>query len=139
MLKYNQGTQTLRKKGIRLGTKRKKKKKKQTRKSKLATKWCCCSVKQDHRINKLRGGSNHSDDAAKFVAVTSFLLGVVPRVLASLDMASIVITGRLSRCRWDAGVDCVRPWCGPFIVPPRAAAGVDEPDRKPFLPPRPNA
>src|ERR1700677_319176 len=85
--------------------------------------------------------NDHSDDAARFVATASFLLGgAVPRVLASLDMASVVMTGRLlCRCR-DAGVDCVRAWCGPFVVPARAAAaGVDEPDKKPCLAPKANA
>lgn len=85
--------------------------------------------------------NNHSDDAARFVSITSFLVGrAIPRVLASLDLASIVMTGRLCRGRWDAGVDCVRAWCGPFVVSARAAAaGVDEPDRKPCLAPTANA
>jgi hypothetical protein len=89
----------------------------------------------------MRVANNHSDDAAKFAADTSFLVeGVVPRVLASLDIASIVMTGRLCRCRWDAGVDCVRAWCGPFVLSPRApAVGVDEPERKPCLDPTANA
>jgi hypothetical protein len=84
--------------------------------------------------------NDHSDDAARFAATTSFLLrGAVPRVLASLDMASVVRTGRPCRCR-DAGVDCVRAWFGPFVVPARAAAaGVDEPDKKPCLAPKANA
>ena len=84
----------------------------------------------------------HSDDAARFVSFTSFLVGrAIPRVLASLDLASIVMTGRLCRCRWDVvtgGVDCVRAWCGPFVVSARATAGVDEPDKKPCLAPTAN-
>ena len=37
----------------------------------------------------------YSDDVEEFVAVTSLFGSAVPSVLASLVMASIVITGRL--------------------------------------------
>lgn len=38
---------------------------------------------------------HYSDDVAEFVAAASLLGSAVPSVLASLVMASIVITGRL--------------------------------------------
>ena len=46
-------------------------------------------------ICESRRNYHYSDDVAEFVAVTSLLGGAVPSVLASLVMASIVITGRL--------------------------------------------
>jgi hypothetical protein len=76
----------------------------------------------------------HSDDVAEFGAVTSLLGSEVPRVFASLDMASIVMTGRLCCRRWLTGEDCVRPWCGP--LPPATPPGIEGPEeRKPRLAP----
>ena len=81
-------------------------------------------------VCELRRNYHYSDDVAEFA--TSLLGSAVPSVLASLVMASIVMTGRLCCLRWATGEDCVRPWCGPL------AAGVDEPEKKPRLAPAEN-
>jgi hypothetical protein len=80
--------------------------------------------------------NHHSDDVAEFVAATSLLGSAVPRVFASLAMPSIVMTGRLCCLRWVTGEDCVRPWCGPLAA--ATPTGVDEPEKKPRLPPAEN-
>jgi hypothetical protein len=46
-------------------------------------------------MHESRRNNHYSDDVAEFVADTPLLGSAVPSVLASLVMASIVMTGRL--------------------------------------------